>query len=176
VSSTPLAAHQSKSASKPGCRPGVGPGCSGYNFRTNCHSLPTVGDTDDVYDPGRRLVYVIGGEVAVEVLRQYDSDHYERVGRIPTAPESADWLFVRAFHRLTHIFHYGLLLSPSLPRPCQFTQQVAAVPSAKQVTPRARFQWMFDERENKERSCAQTGPAALALASRPDQWLNRNAP
>jgi hypothetical protein len=71
--------------------PGVGPGCSGYNFRTNCHSLPTVGDTDDVfYDPGRRLVYVIGGEGAVEVLRPHD------------------------------------------------------------------------ERENKERSCAQTGPAALA--------------
>jgi hypothetical protein len=67
--------------------PGVGPGCSGYNFRANCHSLPTVGDTDDVfYDPGRRLVYVIGGEGAVEVLRQHDPDHYERVGRIPTAP------------------------------------------------------------------------------------------
>ena len=29
--------------------PGVGPGCSGYNFRANCHSLPTVGDTDDVF-------------------------------------------------------------------------------------------------------------------------------
>jgi hypothetical protein len=30
--------------------------------------LPTVGDTDDVfYDPVRRLVYVIGGEGAVEV-------------------------------------------------------------------------------------------------------------
>jgi DNA-binding beta-propeller fold protein YncE len=64
-------------------------------------SLPTVGDTDDVfYDPGRRLVYVIGGEGAVEVLGQHDPDHYERVGRIPTAPGARTGLFVRAFNRL----------------------------------------------------------------------------
>ena len=39
-------------------------------------SLRTVRDTDDIfYDPGRHLVYVIGGEGAVEVLRQHDPDH-----------------------------------------------------------------------------------------------------
>jgi hypothetical protein len=32
-------------------------------------SLPTVGVTDDIfYDSGRHLIYVIGGEGAVEVL------------------------------------------------------------------------------------------------------------
>jgi DNA-binding beta-propeller fold protein YncE len=64
-------------------------------------SLPTVGDTDDVfYDPARRLIYVIGGEGAVEVLRQREPDHYERVGRIPTAPGARTGLFVQAFNRL----------------------------------------------------------------------------
>ena len=42
-------------------------------------SLPTVGVTDDIfYDSGRHLVYVIGGEGAVEVLRQHDLDNYQR--------------------------------------------------------------------------------------------------
>ncbi len=64
-------------------------------------SMPTVGDADDVfYDSGRRLVYVIGGEGAVEVLRQRDPDHYERVGRITTAPGARTGLFVPAFNRL----------------------------------------------------------------------------
>jgi DNA-binding beta-propeller fold protein YncE len=64
-------------------------------------SMPTVGDADDVfYDSRRRLVYVIGGEGAVEVLRQRDPDHYERVGRITTAPGARTGLFVPAFNRL----------------------------------------------------------------------------
>jgi DNA-binding beta-propeller fold protein YncE len=38
-------------------------------------TLPTVGDTDDVfYDATRRMVYVVGGEGAVETLRQRDPD------------------------------------------------------------------------------------------------------
>jgi DNA-binding beta-propeller fold protein YncE len=64
-------------------------------------SMPTVGDADDVfYDSGRRLVYVIGGEGAVEVLRQRDSDHYERAGRITTAPGARTGLFVPAYNRI----------------------------------------------------------------------------
>jgi hypothetical protein len=50
-------------------------------------SLPTVGDADDIfYDPGRHLVFVIGGEGAVEIFRQHDPDHYGPVQRITTAP------------------------------------------------------------------------------------------
>jgi DNA-binding beta-propeller fold protein YncE len=73
-------------------------------------SLPTVGDTDDVfYDPARRLIYVIGGEGAVEVLRQHDQDHYEPVRRITTAPGARTGLFVPAFNRLfVAVPHRGL--------------------------------------------------------------------
>ena len=64
-------------------------------------SLSTIGDTDDIfYDAGRRLVYVIGGEGAVEVLLQRDPDHYEPDGRITTAPGARTGFFVAALDRL----------------------------------------------------------------------------
>ena len=63
--------------------------------------MPTVGDADDIfYDPGRRQVYVIGGEGAVEVLQQREPDRYEHLGRIPTGPGARTGLFVSALHRL----------------------------------------------------------------------------
>jgi DNA-binding beta-propeller fold protein YncE len=64
-------------------------------------TLATVGDSDDVfYDTARRLVYVIGGEGAVELLRQRDPDHYEGAGRISTAPGSRTGLFLQNSSRL----------------------------------------------------------------------------
>jgi hypothetical protein len=64
-------------------------------------SLSTIGDSDDIfYDAGRRLVYVIGGEGAVELFRQGDADHYQPDGRITTAPGARTGLFVPALNRL----------------------------------------------------------------------------
>jgi DNA-binding beta-propeller fold protein YncE len=73
-------------------------------------SLPTVGDTDDVFcDPIRRQVYAVGGEGAVDVFRQRDPDHYEPVQRIKTAPGARTGLFVSAFNRLfVAVPHRGL--------------------------------------------------------------------
>jgi DNA-binding beta-propeller fold protein YncE len=71
-------------------------------------TLPTVGDTDDVfYDAVRRSIYVIGGEGAVEVFRQHTPDRYESEGRILTAPGArtgfyaspANHLYVAVPHR-----------------------------------------------------------------------------
>jgi DNA-binding beta-propeller fold protein YncE len=48
-------------------------------------SLPTVGDADDVsYDEKKRCIYVIGGEGAIEVIRQQSPDEYETAGRTMT--------------------------------------------------------------------------------------------
>jgi hypothetical protein len=64
-------------------------------------ALPTVGDADDIfYDSDRKLAYVIGGEGAVEVVRQRDPTNYERVERIVTVPGARTGLFVSALHRL----------------------------------------------------------------------------
>jgi hypothetical protein len=59
------------------------------------------------YDARRRLIYVIGGEGAVEVFSQHDPNHYESVGKEQTAPGartglfalSSDHLYVAVPHR-----------------------------------------------------------------------------
>ncbi len=64
-------------------------------------ALPTVADSDDLYyDAKRRLIYVIGGEGAVDVLRQRDPNNYERVERTATASGARTGLFAPEFDRL----------------------------------------------------------------------------
>jgi DNA-binding beta-propeller fold protein YncE len=79
-------------------------------------TLPTVGDSDDVfYDAERRRVYVIGGEGAVDLFGQRDPDHYERLGRIPTASGARTGLFVPAWGRLyVAVPHRGSLTAKVL--------------------------------------------------------------
>jgi hypothetical protein len=63
--------------------------------------LPIVGDTDDVFfDPTRHLVYVIGGEGAVDLFRMHGPNHYEHVGRTNTATGARTGLFVSSLDRL----------------------------------------------------------------------------
>ena len=68
-------------------------------------ALPTVGDADDVfYDEKRRCICVVGGEGAIEVIRQQSPDEYEPAGRTMTASgartgywwPSSDRLYVAA--------------------------------------------------------------------------------
>ena len=48
-------------------------------------TLPCVADVDDVYyDPGHKRIYVPGGQGIIDVFQQRDSDHFERIARIPT--------------------------------------------------------------------------------------------
>jgi hypothetical protein len=64
-------------------------------------SVEIVGDTDDLfYDAARSCVYVIGGEGFVDVLSQRDADHYERAGRLATAPGARTGLFVPEWGKL----------------------------------------------------------------------------
>lgn len=63
--------------------------------------IPIVGDTDDLFfDPDRHLVYVIGGEGAVQVVRQTNPDHYDQISRVSTAPGARTGLFVPALDQL----------------------------------------------------------------------------
>ena len=68
-------------------------------------TLPTVGDADDVfYDEKRRCIYVVGGEGAIEVIRQQSPDEYEPADRTMTTSgartgywwPSSDRLYVAA--------------------------------------------------------------------------------
>jgi DNA-binding beta-propeller fold protein YncE len=63
--------------------------------------LPVVGDTDDVFfDPTRHLIYVIGGEGAVDIFRMLDSNRYDHVGRANTATGARTGLFDSGLDRL----------------------------------------------------------------------------
>jgi len=64
-------------------------------------SLPTVGDSDDIfYDASRSLVYVIGGEGAIEIFQQTDPDHYASVAKVPTASGARTGFFVPEWNKL----------------------------------------------------------------------------
>jgi DNA-binding beta-propeller fold protein YncE len=62
---------------------------------------PTVGDADDAfYDSAHKRVYISGGEGFIDVFSQRDADHYQPIGRIPTAVGARTSLFVPELNRL----------------------------------------------------------------------------
>ena len=64
-------------------------------------SIPTVGTLDGLwFDAVTRRIYTTGGEGFVDVTRQVDADHYERVARIPTGPIARTSAFVPEWRRL----------------------------------------------------------------------------
>jgi len=57
-------------------------------------ALDIAAEPDGIYyDAKRRQLYVSCGAGSVDVIRQRDADHYEFVGRVPTAPGAATSLF-----------------------------------------------------------------------------------
>jgi DNA-binding beta-propeller fold protein YncE len=60
-----------------------------------------VTDTDDLfYDAARGRVYIIGGQGFIDVLRQKDADHYERIARYATPAGTRTGLFVPDWAKL----------------------------------------------------------------------------
>jgi WD40 repeat protein len=67
----------------------------------NVAAVEITGDTDDLFfDLSRKLIYVIGGAGAVDIIRQEAPDRYERVARQNTAPGARTGLWVREWNRL----------------------------------------------------------------------------
>ena len=64
-------------------------------------TLPTVGDSDDVFhDEAARRLYVSGGEGAIVVYRQVDADHYDEIARLTTVKGARTSFFSPALERL----------------------------------------------------------------------------
>jgi DNA-binding beta-propeller fold protein YncE len=64
-------------------------------------TLPTVGDSDDVfYDEAAKRLYISGGEGAIVVYRQVDADHYEETARVTTVKGARTSFFSPALGRL----------------------------------------------------------------------------
>jgi hypothetical protein len=48
-------------------------------------TISAVGDCDDVFwDVSRKRIYATGGDGAISIFEQQDSDHYKEVARVPT--------------------------------------------------------------------------------------------
>ncbi len=63
--------------------------------------LSTVGDADDMfYDASRQRIYVSGGEGFIGVIAERDPDHYEIIGKIPTAVGARTSFFAPELSRL----------------------------------------------------------------------------
>jgi len=63
-------------------------------------SIPTVATLDGLaYDRATRRIYTSGGEGFVDVTRQIDPDHYERIARIATGPNARTSMFVPEWRR-----------------------------------------------------------------------------
>ena len=64
-------------------------------------SMESVGLIDGVsFDPARKRIYISGGEGFIAVYQQKDVDHYESLGRLPTAYLARTSLFVPELNRL----------------------------------------------------------------------------
>jgi len=64
-------------------------------------TLPAVGDCDDIFfDAARKRIYAIGGEGAISVFAQKDSDHYAEIARIPTVKGARTGFFAPDLSRL----------------------------------------------------------------------------
>ena len=62
--------------------------------------FPTVGLLDGMFfDARRKRLYVSGGDGFVEVFQQRDTDHYDSLAKISTAPIARTSLFVPALNR-----------------------------------------------------------------------------
>jgi DNA-binding beta-propeller fold protein YncE len=74
-------------------------------FDTQTGTLTTKlsidGDADDLfYDAKRKRLYVICGAGAVDIVRQNDAEHYERVAELRTEPGARTGLFVPSIDAL----------------------------------------------------------------------------
>ncbi len=71
------------------------------NTGKTIQQLSAVGDCDDVfYDQMRKRIYAIGGEGAISVFEQRDSDHYKESARISTVKGARTGLFSPELDRL----------------------------------------------------------------------------
>ena len=64
-------------------------------------TLPAVGDCDDIFfDQARKRIYATGGEGAISVFEQQDSDHYKEVVRVATVKGARTSFFSQELGRL----------------------------------------------------------------------------
>jgi len=80
-------------------------------------AIDTEGGVDEVeYDAPSGRVYYTGTTGFVEVFKQTDADHYERLGRVPTGPIAKTSLLVPEMKRFYAAIPKLVILVPPIPQ------------------------------------------------------------
>jgi DNA-binding beta-propeller fold protein YncE len=80
-------------------------------------AIDTEGGVDEVeYDAPSGRVYYTGTTGFVEVFKQIDADHYERLGRVPTGPIAKTSLLVPEMKRFYAAIPKHVILVPPIPQ------------------------------------------------------------
>ena len=80
-------------------------------------AIDTEGGVDEVeYDAPSGRVYYTGTTGFVEVFKQVDADHYDRLGRVPTGPIAKTSLLVPEMNRFYAAIPKHVILVPPIPQ------------------------------------------------------------
>jgi hypothetical protein len=91
-------------------------------------AIDTEGGVDEVeYEPASRRVYYTGTTGFVEVFKQIDADHYERLGRVPTGPIAKTSLLVPEMKRFYAAIPKHIILVPPIPQSKEATIEDAKI-------------------------------------------------
>jgi len=91
-------------------------------------TLDSEGGVDEIeYDPQSRRVYFTGTTGGVDVFRQLDPDHYERIATVPTSPIAKTSILVPELKRFYVIVPKHVVLTPPVPQEKEVTVEEAKV-------------------------------------------------
>jgi hypothetical protein len=80
-------------------------------------SIDTEGGADEVvYDAPSKRVYFTGTTGGVDVFKQVDADHYERLALVPSGLIAKTSLLVPELHRFYVIVPKHVILTPPVPQ------------------------------------------------------------
>lgn len=91
-------------------------------------AIDTEGGVDEVeYEPASHRVYYTGTTGFVEVFKQIDADHYERLGRVATGPIAKTSLLVPDMKRFYAAIPKHVILVPPIPQSKEATIEDATI-------------------------------------------------
>jgi DNA-binding beta-propeller fold protein YncE len=91
-------------------------------------ALDSEGGVDEIqYDPQSRRIYFTGTTGGVDVFRQIDPDHYERIATVPTSPIAKTSILVPELKRFYVIVPKHVVLTPPVPQEKEVTIEEAKV-------------------------------------------------
>jgi hypothetical protein len=91
-------------------------------------ALDTEGGADEVvYDAPSKRVYFTGTTGGVDVFKQIDPDHYERLGLVPSGALAKTSLLVRELNRFYVVVPKHVILTPPIPESKEATIEDAKI-------------------------------------------------